>query len=340
MLHIERKVIFSTLFACITIYGGSTDEWILVGRQGPRKKITTQKTLYPTKKDSYLEKPSLSYTKEYSDASTVPSLTYQVSQPKILSFSKPISISKIVPTPNIIQILPATHKTPSKKSTFEKMSLHFAALHNDNHTLQDLISEGSDICATDINGATALHWAAGNGQTAAAKTILNYEDGFTCLGMQDNEGKTPLHRAAGIKSDTIFVLLQKAPRKIIDLRDKDGSTALLWATSAGRLEAVKALITKGANVNAQDYVRGRTPLHWALRMRIGSSEKGGEHMPAKTSQAIIKYLVEHNANTTLTDKEGYDPLYWACRLNLKAEIALLTNKAVDCYHPNRIYKKR
>lgn len=307
MVYIKKIAVFSALSVCVAMYGGPDDEWITVG---PRKKVIT--TLPSAK--ILPKKPAACPSKPKAPAAP--------SAPAIMH--KPIQ--KVVAAPS--------------KPNFVDMRLHFAALNDDVTKINDLImTEHVHIDAQDARGATALHWAATNEKTASIKALLSYEDGIACIGIQDDNLKTPLHLAAGRAPSAMLALLEKAPQEYIDLEDKDGSTALLWATSAGKLETVKALVKKGADINAQDAVRGRTALHWALRMRKGATEKGGQLMAPKTSQAIIKYLVEHNADTTVKDNDGYTAFYWAKQLNLRNEMALLNNMPIDVRRSERIRKR-
>ena len=48
----------------------------------------------------------------------------------------------------------------------------------------------------------------------------------------------------------------------VDTTDSLGRTPLHWSSMNGKLEVMKILIDKGANVNAPDH-EGGTPLHWS-----------------------------------------------------------------------------
>jgi ankyrin repeat protein len=220
---------------------------------------------------------------------------------------------------DVAPVLPVSVPTQHVRSTV--IPLHLAALNNDGASAASLIAGGIDINRLDQKGATALHWAAGHESFEAAEIILQHEEAIACLSVQDDEGKTPLHRAAGLKSDTMLLLVKYAPRSCIDLQDVDGSTALLWAASGGKLQAVKALLSKGADPNAQDHVRGRTALHWALRMRAGAVKKEGAQMRAKTAQAILRCLMQHGADPSIQDFEGFSAFYWA--RHLPKELSML-----------------
>jgi len=48
----------------------------------------------------------------------------------------------------------------------------------------------------------------------------------------------------------------------INKKDKNGNTALIWASQEGHIEIVKSLLANGANINEKDKY-GNTALIWA-----------------------------------------------------------------------------
>ena len=69
-----------------------------------------------------------------------------------------------------------------------------------------------------------------------------------------------------------------------------GTTALHYMAARNELNAVKALITAGADVNARIDGSLETPLHWAVNSRA--------------SVATLKLLIDHGADPTLEDWKG------------------------------------
>ena len=99
---------------------------------------------------------------------------------------------------------------------------------------------------------------------------------FTCT----NRGREPYLRA-----------LLKFSRRQANARSPDASTPLHSAASQGFLEQVKMLLAAGAWVNVQNNV-GDTPL---LAMAFY----------ANPNLTVVRLLIKHGANVTLTNAKGY-----------------------------------
>jgi ankyrin repeat protein len=70
----------------------------------------------------------------------------------------------------------------------------------------------------------------------------------------------------------------------------------MWATSAGKMEAVKALIESRAEVNARVHYSGNTPLIEALH---------------KKYLDLANYLIEQGADVNLKTQAGWSPIKMA-----------------------------
>jgi hypothetical protein len=79
---------------------------------------------------------------------------------------------------------------------------------------------------------------------------------------------------------------------------RDGRTALADAAAHGHLEAVEALLARGADIEAVDY-EGRRPLLFASNM----------------SPAIVHALLSAGANPRIVDIHGMTPLHFAAEKN-------------------------
>ncbi|XP_050536603.1 palmitoyltransferase Hip14 isoform X2 [Daktulosphaira vitifoliae] len=143
--------------------------------------------------------------------------------------------------------------------------LHWAAINNKVDVIKYYISKGANVDA--IGGdlrATPLHWATRQGHLATVVLLMS-EGANPCF--FDIEGHTCLHVAAQF-GFTAIVAYMIAKGVDVNLRDKDGMTALMWSSykSLG-VDPTKLLITLGASMSIQDDVHRNTPLHWALNSR-------------------------------------------------------------------------
>lgn len=103
-----------------------------------------------------------------------------------------------------------------------------------------------------------------------------------------------------------------ADPKLVQARDLTNSTPLHHAAAFGSLAAMKALIDKGADVNAKNR-RQSTPLFWAIH-----------------DEARVRLLLEHGADTSARLVEGSTVLRQVALLgNSNALIQLLLEKGVD-----------
>jgi ankyrin repeat protein len=152
---------------------------------------------------------------------------------------------------------------------------------NDSNTVHDLLAKGIELNSRDTNGTTPLieatnarpelakelvtnganpNFPSGTGSTplmhAASHCQLDLArfllDHGARLDAKDRDGQTGLMYAAwGCQNGRMVQLLLEAGAAVND-RSKDGGTALMRAASSGDLEAVKALVAAGADLNATD----------------------------------------------------------------------------------------
>jgi uncharacterized protein len=119
-----------------------------------------------------------------------------------------------------------------------------------------LLKQRADVNAADVDGTTALQWAAHWNDLDTVKALL-------AAGAKANAasryGVTPLHEAASIGSAPIVNALLRAGAAA-DPTYGEGETPLMLAARSGNLEAVKLLVEAGANVNATEKFRGQTAL--------------------------------------------------------------------------------
>ncbi|EFY84423.1 ankyrin repeat-containing protein, putative [Metarhizium acridum CQMa 102] len=123
---------------------------------------------------------------------------------------------------------------------------------------------------------------------------------------------TALHDAAraGLE-EKVWLLLTRADTKV-DVKDKDGRTALMLAAEHGHAAVVLMLLKNGADIEAK--YDGWTALWWA-------ANEGRE--------AVVSLLLERGANIEAIPGSSGTPLLWAAQSGHEAMAALLLEKGAN-----------
>ncbi len=185
---------------------------------------------------------------------------------------------------------------------------------------QELVVAGVDVNRTDTRGASPL-WHA---RTPAIVTVLLDAGGNPAA--HDNDGQTPLHRAAenGHVEIVDILLGRGAPVSAINARGEtpllramsaqitralcdagaspdsstvSGETALMRSVHRGDTAMVEVLLAAGADVNAET-VKGETALHYAAQT-------------SGSGRAVIQTLLAAGADVDAQTAIGYTPLMLA-----------------------------
>ncbi|KAL8923764.1 MAG: hypothetical protein Q9208_004412 [Pyrenodesmia sp. 3 TL-2023] len=123
----------------------------------------------------------------------------------------------------------------------------------------------SDIDGRDVDGWTALHWAARRGDSDAVALLLAH--GADPRLTTWNEGRSALHLAAPSNSALCVqqILQWRRGNAMVDLelRDTYGCTPLHVATESNTVTTAAALIASSADLNARENF-GFTPLVYAI----------------------------------------------------------------------------
>jgi uncharacterized protein len=164
----------------------------------------------------------------------------------------------------------------------------------DRAVIRLLLKQHADINATQVDGMTALHWAAYLDDFETAKLLVKAQADAKAT---NRYGVTPLSLACQNGNSAIVELLLEAgadPNTAL----RGGETVLMTAARTGKPGSVKALLARGANVNAKER-RGQTPLMWAA---------------AEGNTEVVELLIKAGADihAKLADS-GFTPLFFAVR---------------------------
>jgi ankyrin repeat protein len=113
----------------------------------------------------------------------------------------------------------------------------------------------------------------------------------------DNYGVTPLSLACGNGSSPLVMKLLEAGANP-NSTQMSGETALMTCARTNAVEAVEALLARGADVNAKEKSLGQTALMW------GASEGHA---------GVVQTLLKHGADVQARSADGYTALLMAAR---------------------------
>ncbi|NWT59445.1 ANR54 protein, partial [Erythrocercus mccallii] len=116
---------------------------------------------------------------------------------------------------------------PMGKEAHALKRLREAANSNDLDTVQQLLEDGTDPCAADDKGRTALHFASCNGNDHIVQLLLDHG---ADPNQRDGLGNTPLHLAACTNHVPVITTLLRGGARV-DALDRAGRTPLHLAKS-------------------------------------------------------------------------------------------------------------
>ena len=158
-----------------------------------------------------------------------------------------------------------------------------AVKNRDAQTTRTLLRQkGVDVNVTDVEGMTALHWAAHWNDVATAQQLVA---AGAKAAVANRYGVTPLHEAATVANPELVELLLKAGADA-NAKYGEGETPLMTAARTGNVRIIRLLLAAGADVNATESWRGQTALMWAAVENHADAVKtlveAGANVNAKT----------------------------------------------------------
>ena len=174
--------------------------------------------------------------------------------------------------------------------------------------------KGADINAFDKDKNRIVHKAASRGDSASLLFKVASDLGAD-LNVPGAQGNTPAHHAADSGSKIILGLLNQKEIDIQTVRNAAGYTPLMLAARAGKLEAMRFLLERGASYNVADS-DGRSLIE--LSIHWGNPE-------------VMSLLQEHGANYQHVTTAGSNihPIWKAVHEGQGASVANLLDGGVS-----------
>lgn len=211
-----------------------------------------------------------------------------------------------------VRQLPSDVGATTASAGVQGISLNELAERGDSEALAAQIRNGAKLDVVIESGPlwqrgmTPLMSAIVAGQEKAAQTILNAKPS---LDVRSRDGRTALIWAAGWGSPGMVQhLLDAGAEK--NVRDEANWTALMMAAGRGDAQSVNFLVKSGADINAKNKW-GQTALMTALR--AGNVEK-------------TEMLLAAGANPNDTDLDGLTPMHMAAEGGAPVEVITMLVK--------------
>jgi ankyrin repeat protein len=159
-----------------------------------------------------------------------------------------------------------------------------AAMNGDRSAVRALLQRKADVNAPQVDGTTALEWAARNDDIETADILIRAGAKITAANL---DGATPLLMASINGSASMLAKLLDAGADPNTPVTASNDTALMIASRTGRTDALKVLLDHGANVNAKESWGGTTAIMWAV---------------AERRPAAVQVLIERGADLNVRSR--------------------------------------
>lgn len=196
-----------------------------------------------------------------------------------------LMVAAMVGQTKVIELLLDHRADVDARTNHGRTALMWGAWRGRNEAVKALLAKGADINAVDDAGVSALFLSIGANQPAVVKTLVanGARTDITPESSRSLWGFA-LHSKC---NECIEALLDG--RTDVNAKDRFGRTPLMLAVDAGRLDAMKILLAKGADVHVQDF-----DYHSALtRAR------------KRKDPAIIQLLLDYGAGLPDTNKRSW-----------------------------------
>ncbi|RDD43145.1 Ankyrin-2 [Trichoplax sp. H2] len=210
-----------------------------------------------------------------------------------------------------------------------------------------ILSAGFDINDYDSYGRTALHWSILLDKTGITQFLI---DGGAKVDAYDRDGYTPLHLAIQNDNHRSVHLLCQVDPKVCETPAKSGLTPLMQAVQRNNFNICRTLLEAGASPNSfMPKNKTVTPILTAVELQYRHIlslllSHGGNPFAADRDGIVVvraattietteclQLLIERYGKsvTEISDKQGTNPLMWACQAGNHDHATILLENEVD-----------
>ncbi|MCB0322438.1 MAG: ankyrin repeat domain-containing protein [Bdellovibrionales bacterium] len=197
-------------------------------------------------------------------------------------------------------------KSLNVQNSSGRTALHLAVTDGHDDFVISLLQAGASPDIEDQYGNTPLLLAARDGNVPLIQALIT---AGADPRITNASGETLLHAAARGKHDLTVALFSAALKELLEVKNRNGRTALMLAADRGNREIAKTLLTVGSNPNRVD-AYGWNALHFAA---------------ASGHVEMVRLLLEQGADKDAVSANGERPLDLARNNKRKDVVAILGN---------------
>lgn len=205
-------------------------------------------------------------------------------------------------------------------------ALYYAAQNHHTEALKLLHARGADVNVINLNKFSPLSVAVTNRDEEVVRLLLDF-------GADPNAqpaGSPLLTEALSRDAPGIFQVLLEKGADVNATREGYGETTLMIAVALQRMEAVKLLLNRGADIRAKDADDKRV-LHWLLCNTFSKGEN------TKLLELLLRNNADFNgqARSLVGFKDGSTPLMCAVRRDFQKSVKMLLARRPDVDRKNK-----